>query len=121
MNEGSTAPDYSSGPVWAIFDQAAVDRNKWPVRHPYIAEPSDGYFIKANTLAELSRKVMENEHQKMPLQHLEATVARYNELATRGVDEDFEKPKLHRIDKAPFYAAIVPLTVNDSYGGLRIN
>jgi len=121
MNEGSTAPDYSSGPVWAIFDQAAVDRNKWPIRYPYIAEPSDGYFVKANTLAELSRKVVENEHQKMPLKYLEATIARYNELADKGVDEDFEKPKLHRIDKAPFYAAIVPLTVNDSYGGLRIN
>jgi hypothetical protein len=29
INEGSRAPDYSSGPVWAIFDQAAVDSNGW--------------------------------------------------------------------------------------------
>ena len=36
MNEGSRAPDYSSGPVWAIFDQAAVDANGWQLRHPYI-------------------------------------------------------------------------------------
>jgi predicted oxidoreductase len=28
---------------------------------------------------------------------------------------------MHKIDTAPFYAAIIPMTVNDSYGGLRIN
>src|SRR6516165_7300559 len=44
---------YSSGPVWAIFDQAAVDANKWPVRYPYIADPPNGTFFKADTLAEL--------------------------------------------------------------------
>ena len=28
MNEGSRAPDYASGPVWAIFDAAAVKRRQ---------------------------------------------------------------------------------------------
>ena len=28
MNEGSRAPDYASGPVWAIFDAAAVQRGR---------------------------------------------------------------------------------------------
>ena len=28
MNEGSRAPDYASGPVWAIFDSAAVQRRQ---------------------------------------------------------------------------------------------
>ena len=27
MNEGSEAPDYYSGPLWAVFDQDAVERN----------------------------------------------------------------------------------------------
>ena len=31
MNEYSEAPDYSPGPVWAIFDSEAVKRNKWNV------------------------------------------------------------------------------------------
>ena len=42
MNEGSRAPDYASGPVWAIFDSAAVTRGGWKIRYPYIADPPDG-------------------------------------------------------------------------------
>ncbi|HEY2805249.1 MAG TPA: FAD-binding protein, partial [Gemmatimonadales bacterium] len=121
MNEGSRAPDYASGPVWAIFDSAAVARGGWPVRYPYIADPPDGYFHKADTLAELAKKVMGHPHQKMPLKYLVETVARYNALADKGVDEDFEKPVMHRIDTPPFYAATAGIRVLDSYGGLRIN
>ena len=57
----------------------------------------------------------------MALKYLEETVARYNALADKGADEDFEKPVLHRIDTPPFYAASAGIRVNDSYGGLRIN
>jgi FAD binding domain-containing protein len=121
INEGSRAPDYASGPIWAIFDSAAVARGGWKIRYPYIADPPDGYFHKADTLAELAKKVMGHPHQKMPLKHLEKTVARYNELADKGRDEDFEKPVLHRIDTPPFYAASAGIRVQDSYGGLRIN
>jgi hypothetical protein len=121
MNEGSQPPDYASGPVWAIFDAAAVTRGGWKIRHPYIADPPDGYFHKADTLAELARKVMAHPHQKLPLKYLEESVRRYNEAADKGVDEDFEKPVLHRIDTPPFYAAAAVIRVLDSYGGLRIN
>ncbi|WP_417584236.1 FAD-dependent oxidoreductase [Pelagibacterium sp.] len=121
MNEGSKPPHYSSGPVWAIFDADAAERGGWPLRYPYIAEPSNGYFIQADTLAELAQKVMDNPHQTMPLKYLEETVARYNSFAETGVDEDFEKPVMHKLQTPPFYAAIVPVCVNDSYGGLRIN
>jgi hypothetical protein len=121
MNEGSRAPDYASGPVWAIFDAAAVARGGWRIRYPYIADPPDGYFHKADTLAELAKKVMAHPHQKMPLKYLVETVTRYNAFADKGVDEDFEKPVLHRIDTPPFYAAIASIRVLDSYGGLRIN
>jgi predicted oxidoreductase len=57
----------------------------------------------------------------MPLKYLEQTVARYNALADKGVDDDFEKPVMHRIDTPPFYAATASIRVLDSYGGLRIN
>ncbi len=121
MNEGSTAPDYASGPVWAIFDSAAVQRRNWPIRFPYIAEPPDGYFHKADTLAELAQKVTEHPHQKMPLKYLEETVRRYNAFVDKEKDDDFEKPVMHRIDTPPFYAAAASIRVLDSYGGLRIN
>jgi hypothetical protein len=121
INEGSQAPDFQSGPVWAIFDDAAVRRGGWKVRYPYIAEPPDEYFHKADTLAELAKKVMAHPCQTMPLKHLEATVARYNEMAGKGIDEDFEKPVMHRIETPPFYAAWAPIAMLDSFGGLRIN
>ena len=91
MNEGSRAPDYSSGPVWAIFDQAAVDANGWKIRHPYIADPPNGTFFKADTLAELARMVVGNRFQRMPLKYLEQTVARFNGFVAAGKDTDFEK------------------------------
>lgn len=121
MNEASKPPDYSSGPVWAIFDAAGAKRGGWTLRYPYIAEPSDGFFVKADTIAELAKQVAANPYQKVPFKYLEETIARYNQLADKGKDEDFGKPVLHRIDTPPFYAAIVPMAVNDSYGGLRIN
>ena len=52
INEGSQAPDFQSGPVWAIFDDAAIKRAGWKVRYPYIADPPDEYFHKADTLAD---------------------------------------------------------------------
>ncbi len=107
--------------MWAIFDSAAVARGGWAIRYPYIADPPDGYFHKADTLAELAKKVMGHPYQKMPLKYLVETVARYNALADKGADEDFEKPVLHRIDTPPFYAAAAGIRVLDSYGGLRIN
>ena len=51
MNENSQPPDYSAGPVWAIFDAEAVKRNSWNVAPPYV-DP-DGYFFSATTLAQL--------------------------------------------------------------------
>src|SRR5690606_7077330 len=81
MNEGSRAPDFSSGPVWAIFDQAAVDANGWELRYPYIANPPNGFFFKADTIAELARLVIGNKWQTMPLKYLEETVAKFNAFA----------------------------------------
>ena len=111
MNEGSRAPDYASGPVWAIFDADAVKRGEWQIRYPYIADPPDGYFHQADTLAELAKKVMGHPHQKMPLKYLEETVTRYNAFVDKGKDEDFEKPVMHKIATPPFYAASAAIRV----------
>ncbi len=49
-------------------------------------------------------------------------MARYNSFVDSGVDEDFGKPKpLHKIVKAPFYAAWATPVVHDTRAGLRIN
>ena len=121
MNEYSEAPEYSAGPIWAIFDSEAVARNNWNVEPPYV--DTDGYFFRGNTLRELAATI-KNPYQAKPMKGevLEATVARYNSFVDAGKDEDFGKPTpKYRIDKPPFYAAWGTPNVHDSRSGLRIN
>lgn len=51
-----------------------------------------------------------------------ATLARYNELCDKGVDEDFNKPVeyMERVD-APYYLLRMPMVCTDGYNGARIN
>jgi hypothetical protein len=123
INEGSTAPDYTPGPLWAIFDQAAVERTGWQLRYPYVAD--NGYFFKGDTIEELAAKIAAgNEFQRMPLKHLPATVAAWNGYVGAGKDPDFEREKdgaMHPIATPPYYALSIMIVWHDSYGGLRVN
>jgi succinate dehydrogenase/fumarate reductase flavoprotein subunit len=121
MNEYSQPPDYSAGPVWAVFDAAAVERNKWKVTPPYV-DP-DGYFFSANTLTELAAAI-KNEYQAKAMKGatLQATVERYNSFVDAGEDKDFGKPNpKYKIQTPPFYAAWGTPLVHDTRAGLRIN
>jgi len=121
MNEYSQAPDYCAGPVWAIFDADAVEREGWNVVPPYV-DP-DGYFFTANTLEELAAAI-KNEYQAKPMkgETLQATVERYNTWVERGEDMDFGKPApKYKIQTLPFYAAWATPVVHDTRAGLRIN
>lgn len=109
------------GPIWAIFDADALERQGWNPTPPYV-DPN-GYFFSADTIAELAAKI-ENPHQPypMPSDALEATVARFNRFVDAGEDTDFGKPQpLYKVQTAPFYAAWSTPTIHDSYTGLRIN
>jgi hypothetical protein len=121
MNEYSQPPDYSPGPVWAIFDSDAVKREGWKVIPPYV-DP-DGYFFSAGTLPQLAAAI-KNEFQAKPMQGaiLQVTVEHYNSFVDSGVDLDFGKPApKHKIQTPPFYAAWGTPLVHDSRSGLRIN
>jgi len=121
MNEYSEPPDYSAGPVWAIFDADAMEREKWKVTPPYV-DP-DGYFFSAKTLAELAAAI-KNPYQARPMNGaiLEATVKRYNSFVDSGADADYEKPApKYKIQTSPFYAAWGTPLVHDCRNGLRIN
>ena len=123
MNEGSTAPDYFSGPVWAIFDQGTIDRDGWEVRFPFVNE-KNGCFHKADTIEELAEKIKRYEHQRVPMKYLTETVKKWNSYVDAGADPEFGRGKdapMHKIDKPPFYAALIAPIWHDSYGGLRIN
>ena len=119
--KGSADKRNGGGPIWAIFDADAVDRQEWDPTPPNV-DPN-GYFFSADTIAELAASI-ENEHQpnRMPAAALEETVARYNGFADAGADADFGKPTpLYKIQEPPFYAAWSTPLIHDSYTGLRTN
>ena len=123
INEGSEAPHYYSGPLWAIFDQDAAAREQWELRYPYVAD--NGYFFKADTIEELAAKIAAgHKYQRVPLKYLADTVAKWNGYVDAGADPDFEREKdapMHRIATPPFYGLAIMVIWHDSYGGLRVN
>ena len=123
MNEGSQPPHFYSGPLWAIFDQGTLERDKWDINPPFTAD--NGYFFRADTIEELTRKIEKgHEFQRVPLKYLSETVRQWNSYVDKGSDPDFGRGKdapMHKIDKPPFYAASICPVWHDSYGGLRIN
>lgn len=118
-NHGDRDKLNGGGPIWAIFDSAAVARQKWNPKPPNV-DP-DGYFFTADTVHALAGKIV-NPHQQRPMDGaaLQDTVNRYNAFVTRGVDEDFGKPTpLHPIAVPPFHAAWATPILHDSLTGLR--
>jgi succinate dehydrogenase/fumarate reductase flavoprotein subunit len=109
------------GPVWAIFDADAAEREGWSLEPPTV--DLDGFFYSADTLEELAAAI-DNEYQwrPMPAEALRETVERYNSFVDSGTDSDFNKPTpLYKIQKPPFYAAWHTPCIHDTYAGLRIN
>ncbi|MFQ5682509.1 MAG: FAD-binding protein [Candidatus Binatia bacterium] len=121
INSASAPPDYSAGPVWAIFDSDAVRRERWEVTPPSV-DP-DGWFFSAATLTKLAAAI-KNRYQAKPMEGttLQATVTRYNSFVDSGRDSDFGKPiPKYKIQTSPFYAAWATPLVHDTRAGLRIN
>ena len=110
------------GPIWAIFDADAVNREGWEPEPPNI-DPN-GWYFQAGTLAQLAQKVGANpyQRQRMPAECLEETVARYNTFVAAGLDADFGKPgPLYAIQTPPFHAAWSTPMLHDSLTGLKID
>jgi len=110
------------GPIWAIFDSDAVNREKWVPTPPNV-DPN-GYFFSADTLTELAGKLVNNPYQKrpMPPSALQETVARYNSFVDAGKDADFKRPTpKYKIQAPPFFAAWSTPILHDTLAGLRVN
>ncbi len=123
LNEGSEAPDYYSGPLWAIFDQDAVERTGWELWYPYVSD--NGYFFKADTIEDLAAQIASgHEFQRVPLKFLAETVDNWNGYVDAGADPEFEREAdapMNPIATPPFYALSIMVIWHDSYGGLRVN
>ncbi|GLQ56116.1 FAD-dependent oxidoreductase [Devosia nitrariae] len=124
VNEGSQAPDFHSGPIWAIFDQGALDRDGWDINPPFTS-PDNGLFFSADTIEELAWKIRAGcEWQRVELSHLVETVEIWNRYVDDDLDPEFERgpdAPMFRIDKPRFFAAALFPVWHDSYGGLHIN
>jgi hypothetical protein len=109
------------GPIWAIFDSAAVEREKWQTTYPHV-DRGGGYFFSGATLEELAGQLKRNIYQwrPMPGDALRKTVERFNSFVVSGKDTDFNRPAPpHKIEKPPFFAAWATPCLHDSYTGLR--
>ena len=76
-----------------------------------------GYLQKADTIEELAEKL------NIPADALAETVARYNELCEKGVDEDDgkEKHRMTPVNQAPFYGIRTAAWHLTTLDGCRIN
>ena len=76
-----------------------------------------GYLQKADTIEELAEKL------NIPADNLAETVARYNVLCAKGVDEDYGKPahRMTPVDTAPYYGIRTGAWHLTTLDGCRIN
>jgi 3-oxosteroid 1-dehydrogenase len=122
-------------PSWLVFDQTAKNRYIFFRTMPRQPFPkrwlNEGYVLRADTIAALARRM------EVPVDSLDATVARYNELARSGHDDDFGKgdsafdrfygdptenhPNLAPLDRGPYYAVRMWPGDISTKGGLLTN
>jgi succinate dehydrogenase/fumarate reductase flavoprotein subunit len=117
-------------PYWMVYDN--TDDGVPPVKSTSVSmvEPEKyvaaGLWHTADTLAELAVKI------GVPPQNLVATVDRFNEMVTGGIDKDFGRgdepydrafsggaPPLYPIERGPFHAAAFGVSDLGTKGGLR--
>lgn len=118
--DGDGNAECYGGPLWAIFDQDAVERNDWDIENAVDYEY--GYAFKADTIEELAEKVVNKyyENIKMDPAILADTIARFNEAVEKGVDEDWGRTMLdYKIEKGPFYCVWATPNLHDTLAGLR--
>jgi fumarate reductase flavoprotein subunit len=111
------------GIAYQIFDQNVMDGASDGVPpFDFRSTQRRGLVHEAATLIGLGKKI------DVDPQQLAATVARYNDFVTAGVDVDFDRDglsthygKLVKIDRAPFYAYPSTSGIIATYCGLTVD
>jgi urocanate reductase len=108
------------GPIWAVFDQNAANRERWKTEPPYV--DLTGWFFKGDTLKELANNIAgPYQRRKMDPAVLEATVAKFNAAVDSGKDEFGRKAMNFKIDTPPFFAAWTTPILHDTLTGIHTN
>ena len=133
--------EYRNLPAYMVFDDAyrrkgpiastlATYRELWggPVGYPVVhnvygwsddnqAEIDEGWVFQADTLAGLAKKL------GMEPAALEASVRSFNNACTEGRDPQFGRSEksLARLEKPPYYAVELALTLVNTQGGPKHN
>ena len=117
---GNTEKLNGGGPIWAVFDQAAVERERWVTKPPYV--DLSGWFFQGDTLKELADNVGgPYQRRKMNSAVLEETVAKFNAGIDSGKDEFDRKALNFKIAKPPFFAAWSTPILYDTLTGIHTN
>jgi flavocytochrome c len=101
--------------LWAILDEAMVQRLEWDPRPPVVEE---GLCLSAQSIPDLAKRI------QVPADALDETIRKYNAFVDGGEDLEFGKPQdllRHKIDSPPFWAVWVSIQVHDTLGGLATN
>jgi urocanate reductase len=120
--DGDGNAECYGGPLWAVFDQAAADRNDWDMETA--VDYKAGYAFKADTVEELAKAIVNKYYEdvKMDPAVLVDTIKRYNQFVVNGKDDDWGKTTLnYKIEKGPFYACWATPNLHDTLAGLRTN
>lgn len=104
--------------AYEVWDQNITDISKIAEHHKaemdYLLD--NDLLVKADTLKEAA------EFFGIDANQLEKTVARYNEFAKKGKDEDFNKRgKMIPIEKAPYYIVKAVPAIHHTMGGIKID
>lgn len=123
--EGDGNAEVYGGPLWAIMDQEAVDRNGWDMDAEGVLDYEEGYAFKADTLEELAEMVVNKYHEEVEMdpEILADTISRYNGFVENGEDEDWgrEDSLVHTIEKGPYYALWATPSMHDTLAGIRVD
>jgi succinate dehydrogenase/fumarate reductase flavoprotein subunit len=99
-------------PAWQIFDRQT--RAERPILSVNVDSPTPEWIASAPTMRALAEQI------GLDANALEATVTRFNEQATDGVDHDFGRTRVRPLEPPFFATTIYPATFGTN-GGLRIN
>ena len=100
------------GVAFLIFDRASIEHAALMKKYE-----EAGYFVKADTLQELSEKLGINAT------NLEKTVQRWQGFFDKKKDDDFGRTAsmFSRIDQSPFYGQRISPASQTTYGGVERN